>query len=145
MITVLGYSSSGDLNPLLAEHTTDMFIGEWELRILLPDDSPNGFLDLDDGNVFPVATFHTNRKKLPQLEDTLLGVSKLVGDYAANGGGMNPELFGNVLNQHWLQVHDSLFQESMLTRHNGLTNTVDCLFALIDALEQFQCRSKTLL
>ena len=60
----------------------------------------------------------------------------LAGDGAADGGGVDADFFGHVLDHHRLERIEAVGEKFGLAAHDGLADLEDGLFALLDVLHQ---------
>jgi len=72
-------------------------------------------------------------------------VGVLVGDSAADGGGVDANLFGDFLDHHRAQRFDALIEELLLAAHNHFTRPKDGALPLGDVAHQLHRRAETLL
>jgi len=62
---------------------------------------------------------HRLREEVAQLENPLWGVGVLVGHRAADGGWMNADLFGDLLDHHRFELVDAAVEKVRLAPHDG--------------------------
>ena len=80
-----------------------------------------------------------------ELDDALRGVGVFVGDGAADGGGVDADLFRHFLDHHGAEGFDALVEEVLLAADNHFTGPEDGAFALGDVAHELHGGAEALL
>src|SRR4030095_4425775 len=96
-------------------------------------------------DLFAFFIHHAFAEEAAKLDHTLRCVSILSINHARDGGKMHPDILGDVLEHHRLDVLNSLVQKITLTLDDALDNSIDRLPAVLDVAEQVDRRADLLL
>lgn len=99
-----------------------MLIAVWPARIFGGDDAADLLFDAFAGDIFAVASFKTALKKVFELEQPLRRMNIFIGRSAADGGLVHMNVFGDVAQDHRLELLHPMFEEFLLKLENALGN-----------------------
>src|SRR5882762_4674084 len=127
-LAVLRHRAPSDLDSLLFfEHLDDGLIAEWVLLVLLVDDLLDGLLHALGRDVLVRHPSDRRIEEILELEKALRGVHVFVGGNARDGRFMHSHRFGDIAQDHRLQVGDALLEELTLLVDDALGDPDDRL------------------
>ena len=86
------------------------------------DDATDFLFDAFAGDIFSIAAFKAALKKEFELVQPLWCMDILIGGGPADGGLMHVNVFGDVAQDHRLELPHSVFEEFLLKLENALGN-----------------------
>ena len=144
VLAVLCHRPAGYAIADLLQLLRNLFVGKRLCGVLFLDHFLDQALEVDQGSRRSRGSLHRFRKEIAQFVNTLRGVSILIRNGTADGGRVNTHFLGNLLDHHGSKVINSSVQEFSLAANNRLTNLDDRLFALLDVLDELNCRGEPL-
>src|SRR5208337_532531 len=144
VLAVLGHCPAGYAIADLLQLLRNLLVGKGLGGILFLDHFLDEALEVDQGSRRSRGSLHRFREEIAQFVDTLRRVSILIGDGTADSGRVNTHLLCNLLNHHGAKVINSSVQEFSLPANNRLADLDDRLFALLDVLDELNCRGEPL-
>src|SRR5271157_167627 len=145
VFAIFGYGAACQLDALIIQHRSQLFVGERMLRVLLGDELAYFALEHQQRRINSLGPVRTLGKEGAQLEDSLWGVSVLVGHGAADRRGVNADLLGHFLDHHGTERLNALLEKILLAVHNDLAGTQDCALALGDVAHELHRGAEALL
>src|SRR5215469_6278183 len=139
ILPVFRNRAASDLDTLRLKDAGDLLVGQRPGWIFFVDELLHAALQDQQRGVAAFGPLHALGEKVPQFEHALWSVGVLVGHRAADGGGMDADFFGHLLDHHGFQLIDASFQKILLARDDRVTDLGDRLLALLDVLDQLDC------